>query len=100
MRDIDDVEQAKNDGEAESDEGNDQPPYQSVHCEQKQRIHHVTMRSRAQADIVLAQVSNHRRIEASAHQANPGWGRGMSVYRSGWDHVPVDIEFFRRQAER
>ena len=100
VRDIDDVEQAENDGEAESDEGDDQPPYQPVQCEQKQRIHHVTVRA-ARRPIS----SSHKcPIIAGLRQAligpTSGWARGMSIYRRGRDHVPVDIEFLRRQSER
>src|SRR5205823_5468146 len=41
VRQVDDVEQAEDDGKAERDQRDDQPPDQPVHGQQEELVHHV-----------------------------------------------------------
>ena len=121
VREIDDVEQAEDDGEAERDQRDDQAPDQAVHGEQKKLVH---LDSLPPSSALSAGIKRrrYRSVESMRRRCAGGCRtapRGAidehgspvclhalhntscdDLARIEFDHVPVDAQFLGRQPER
>src|SRR6185437_3315528 len=79
--DVDDIEQSKNNRQAERDQRDDQPPDQPVQGKQQQRIHHYAARSACTPIAPRRQCPTITEPKQDAITSTPGWCSPQNLSR-------------------